>query len=183
LDVETPEGSRIYTVAREQACGDKTGATELLARQGYDGVRYAGGRRAPMRDATGAAIEHEAVMIFGASLPKVRNAITGRAGGEAAVPFAARLGGTGFGGAAGYTSTPEGASTEERIARTVAGASADGVVGYGVTNKGVQSAAKAFIADESGALHLGGKATAPDPSLDSCTACSRVQRTAARRRR
>jgi hypothetical protein len=77
-----------------------------------------------MADATGAPIEHQVNVIFPESLDKVRNAISGRQGGAVDPLLAARLGGTVAGGAAGYATTPEDASPQERIARTAAGAGA-----------------------------------------------------------
>jgi soluble lytic murein transglycosylase-like protein len=99
-------------------------ANRILQAAGYDGITYQGGSRIPMTDATGEPIEHQATVVFPESLDKIRNAISGRQGGAVDPLLAARLGGTVAGGAAGYASTPEDASPEERIARTAGGVGA-----------------------------------------------------------
>jgi hypothetical protein len=99
-------------------------ANRILQAAGYDGITYQGGSRIPMTDTSGAPIEHQATVVFPESLDKIRNAISGRQGGAVDPLLAARLGGTVAGGAAGYASTPEDASPEERIARTAGGVGA-----------------------------------------------------------
>jgi hypothetical protein len=74
-------------------------ANETLARAGFDGISYSGGRRIPMADAAGQPIQHTAVVIFPESLDKLRNAISGTQGGQARADFALGLGGLGAAGA------------------------------------------------------------------------------------
>lgn len=55
--------------------------TQAMADAGYDGIKYAGGKRIPMTDAAGNAIEHNAIAVFPESLDKLRNATAGTPGG------------------------------------------------------------------------------------------------------
>lgn len=112
--------------------GWSEGANRYLQGLGYDGIRYSGGKRIPMADEAGRAIEHTALVVFPDSLSKLRNAISGRQGGVAAGKFATGLGGAGAGGAAGYLTADEDATPEEKIIRGVLGALAGGIAGAGV---------------------------------------------------
>ena len=102
----------------------KSRINQVLADAGYDGIQYAGGKRIPMLGATGQPIEHTAVVVFPASLNKVRNAISGTQGGQASAAYAMRLGSTGLGAATGYATAPEDATQEERLKRAAIGGAA-----------------------------------------------------------
>ena len=130
-DTPDPTGENVYralqrslTETHQSPNAANAEVNRVLRVAGFDGIRYSGGQRTPMRDAAGRDIQHEATVIFPEALPKIRNAISGRQGGFAAAPFAARLGGAAAGGYAGFESTPEEAGLPERIARTAVGASA-----------------------------------------------------------
>lgn len=123
----------VYQELRNVEGGWSEGTNRYLQSLGYDGIRYSGGQRIPMRDAGGANIEHDAYVIFPEALGKIRNAISGRQGGQASAPFATTLGGAAGGGATGYATTPEDASPGERIARTIGGAVAGAGLGAGVS--------------------------------------------------
>ena len=60
----------------------KQSASTWLANHGYDGIRYEGGSRMPMTNEFGQPILHNAVVIFPESMGKIRNALTGMAGGS-----------------------------------------------------------------------------------------------------
>ncbi|RJO60343.1 MAG: hypothetical protein C4542_09635 [Dehalococcoidia bacterium] len=64
--------------------GSRKIVNEWLRKAGYDGIRYPGGKRMPLKDATGNTIEHEVLVIFAESLPKLTNAIAGTAMGFSA---------------------------------------------------------------------------------------------------
>ena len=132
-------GEDLYNDLQRGGYGlSKTEINNLLADAGYDGITYAGGNRIPMNDANGMPIQHQATVVFPGALDKVRNAVSGTQGGQIATPFAARLGGAAAGGAAGYQTTPEDASPQERALRTGAGV----VAGYA----GVAAASKVVSA-------------------------------------
>jgi murein DD-endopeptidase MepM/ murein hydrolase activator NlpD len=101
------DGSSVYDVIRGEIGGSKAEANKVLADAGFDGISYAGGSRIPMPDATGLPIEHQVTAVFPESLDKIRNAISGRQGGFAQAPFAARLGGAAVGGYGGWETAPE----------------------------------------------------------------------------
>lgn len=107
---------------------------EVLQQAGFDGVHYDGGKRIPMQDGTGQNIEHTALAIFPQALPKVRNAFTQTAGGQASTTFAMDLAGGAAGGIAGSATTPDDASPLERAGRIAGGAAlgAGAVHGLGV---------------------------------------------------
>ena len=117
-------GQDVYNALTRALDGRKDQANDLLADLGYDGIRHTGGQRMPITDALGSGedITHDVNVIFPQSLPKIRNAISGRQGGFASARFASQLGGTVAGGAAGYATTPEEAGPGERLLRTGAGA-------------------------------------------------------------
>src|SRR5205814_257361 len=52
-----------------------------MADAGYDGIRYNGGQRTPLMDEAGNPIQHTAIVVFPESLPTLRNALSGQAGG------------------------------------------------------------------------------------------------------
>ena len=113
----------------QNATLDPTETNRVLAAAGYDGVRYAGGKRIPMTDEAGQPIEHTAVAVFPESVGKLRNAISGTAGGIVA-PGIGRLGPPGMpnlaglvaGGVIGYESSPDTDTTQQRLERIGAGA-------------------------------------------------------------
>jgi hypothetical protein len=128
------DGASVYdTIRGEVGDGSKTVANQVLADAGFDGIQHSGGKRIPMTDASGVPIEHDVNIIFPDSLDKVRNAISGTQGGMASAEFAAHLGGAAAGGLAGYETTPDDASPQERALRTALGAGAGfaGVAGAG----------------------------------------------------
>jgi hypothetical protein len=128
------DGASVYdTIRGEVGDGSKTAANQVLADAGFDGIQHSGGKRIPMTDASGVPIEHDVNVIFPDSLDKVRNAISGTQGGMASAEFAAHLGGAAAGGLAGYETTPDDASPQERALRTALGAGAGfaGVAGAG----------------------------------------------------
>jgi hypothetical protein len=128
------DGASVYdTIRGEVGDGSKTAANQVLADAGFDGIQHSGGKRIPMTDASGVPIEHDVNIIFPDSLDKVRNAISGTQGGMASAEFAAHLGGAAAGGLAGYETTPDDASPQERALRTALGAGAGfaGVAGAG----------------------------------------------------
>lgn len=113
--------------------GDPVLMNKWLASKGYDGIKYQGGRRVPMRDAAGKDIEHEVLVIFEPSLDKLRNAISGGAGGRVSAELASHAASATAGGAAGFATAPEDASPQERAARTLGGALLGGLGGVGAT--------------------------------------------------
>ncbi|HYE58558.1 MAG TPA: hypothetical protein VD948_08635 [Rhodothermales bacterium] len=51
---------------------------QRLAAAGFDGIKYSGGQRIPLRDEAGNAIEHDAYVLFPETgLPKTRNLLSG----------------------------------------------------------------------------------------------------------
>lgn len=74
------------TRAQDHSAGTSGRLNSILADAGYDGILHSGGGRMPMPDAAGNPIDHQAVMIFGDSLPKIRNAISLTPGGINASP-------------------------------------------------------------------------------------------------
>lgn len=120
------------------AYGDSAGLNKLLADMGYDGIRYAGGKRIPMMDEAGNAIDHNAVVIFPESLDKIRNATAGTPGGfvpgrardTAGQPgdilsAAGRAVGTGAGAA--YDESQQEGATPESILRAGVGGAATSI--------------------------------------------------------
>ncbi len=103
----------------------------VLQDAGYDGIRYAGGKRIPMQDEAGKAIEHNAIAIFPESLDKITNATAGTKGGLlpgaddvlASVARGALTGG-GYGAVSGGIegSKEEGATPGSIAKRTLEGA-------------------------------------------------------------
>lgn len=77
---------------------------------------------------------------------------------QADARFATHLATAAAGGAAGYASTPDDATAQERIARTVGGAAGASLLGEGAlhlaTNPVARKAVSDFLADEEGALKL-----------------------------
>lgn len=110
--------------------GDVGGVVNrVLADAGFDGVSYAGGRRIPLRDASGAAIEHNVSVIFPESLDKLRNGISGTQGGQITPGFASTLGGAAAGGGSTYAATDP--NDPNRGLKVTGGALAGGLAGYG----------------------------------------------------
>ena len=121
---------------RDSGMRDPEWTNKTLAVAGYDGIKYAGGKRIPMTDAAGNAIEHNAIAIFPESLDKIRNATAGTPGGSG-VFGSSRLG-TDLGNAAtgaimgnidetlnpqtDENGNPIQRSPQERLARAAAGA-------------------------------------------------------------
>lgn len=120
-----PTGERVFD-ALNRAFGNtgesKEAVNRVLADAGFDGITYAGGKRIPMTDEAGRALEHQATVVFPESLSKVRNAISMRQGGQVNPLLAARLGGAAVGGYLGNQSAPEDAGPLERGARIAGGA-------------------------------------------------------------
>lgn len=56
-------------------------ANQALAAAGYDGFQHTGGKRVPLLDDAGNAIEHDVTIIFPESLDKIRNGFSGEVGG------------------------------------------------------------------------------------------------------
>ena len=83
--------SRVYADV-VGATGSRAAANTALAQAGFDGISHVGGQRVPMYDSAGAPIEHDVNVIFPESLDKLRNATSGRMGGEAQLGYAAGLG-------------------------------------------------------------------------------------------
>jgi hypothetical protein len=117
-------------VNREQP---KTLTNGALAAMGYDGVKYQGGKRIPIRDADGSPVLHDVVAVFPNSLKKIRNAISGTAGGIVAPGFAGDVArgplaeqaiAAAFGAAAAQEGTDENTTLGERAVRAVLGAEA-----------------------------------------------------------
>jgi soluble lytic murein transglycosylase-like protein len=107
----------------------KQRAAYVLQQAGYDGIKYNGGQRIPMRDAAGQNIEHTAINVFPQSIDKLRNAISGTQGGQVAPQFATSLGGAAAGGGVTAANTDE--NDPNRILKIAGGALAGGVAGYG----------------------------------------------------
>jgi hypothetical protein len=143
LDVDTPAGKAIWDEVAEPPritdrggrwtgeyeVPDKRSAVAELARRGYDGIRYAGGKRVPLKADDGSDIEHVALAIFPESLGKIRNALSGRAGGAASAEFGSTLGGGATGGlGAAATTDPD---DPNRGAKIAAGAAAGALAGMG----------------------------------------------------
>jgi hypothetical protein len=111
---------------------DPKKTNDVLAAAGYDGVRYAGGKRVPLKDEAGAPIEHTAVAIFPESLPKLRNAISGTQGGIVdrsldkltglKAPAAENLAGAGLGAVGGDIAATDEDTPQQRAERVAAGA-------------------------------------------------------------
>lgn len=103
---------------------------DMALAAGYDGIRYKGGKRIPMKADDGTNIEHTAVVIFPESLPKIRNAISGQAGGITFAPpgGTAALTEQGLGAATGAIAsqygTDENTPLGERVTRAAIGAEA-----------------------------------------------------------
>lgn len=116
-----PTGAEVYEALRSLISGgigarnpDTAGwATRQLQAAGYDGIRYAGGKRVPMLDDAGKPIEHEALVIFPESLPKITNALS-------QTPMGGAVPGALLASAPG----PEGETDEERERRVQLGAGA-----------------------------------------------------------
>lgn len=109
--------------------GSRARANAVLQSLGYDGIRYAGGKRIPMTDEAGKAIEHQAVVIFPESLDKIRNATAGTPGGllpgtTPQLGTATRIGGQALGSGVGaaYQEIQREGSTPESIAQAGLGA-------------------------------------------------------------
>jgi hypothetical protein len=137
------DGASVYdTIRGEVGDGSKTVANQVLADAGFDGIQHSGGKRIPMTDASGVPIEHDVNIIFPDSLDKVRNAISGTQGGQASAAFGLHLGGAAAGGLAGYETSPDDASPQERALRTALGAGAGfaGVAGAGQAARLARSA-------------------------------------------
>lgn len=94
-DAGNTDNYGVYSALRSALANDDSGmlrtaaesSAEVNARltaAGYDGIRYAGGKRIPMQDAAGRDIEHTATVVFPNALDKIRNALTGRQGGQVA---------------------------------------------------------------------------------------------------
>jgi murein DD-endopeptidase MepM/ murein hydrolase activator NlpD len=130
-------------------------ANRVLAEAGFDGITYQGGKRIPLTDEGGRPVQHQAHVIFPESLPKIRNAISGRQGGQASMPFATNLAGAAFGGYAGNVATPEDASPEERLRNIGLGASA-GLLGTAAVTRGMRP--PRLQAARAGAERLGARA-------------------------
>lgn len=134
-----PNGMNLYHAIVDQASSTsdapKAAANKILAAVGFDGITYAGGRRIPMSDEAGNPIEHTAIAIFPESLPKIRNAISGREGGNISAGLAVDAGSLGAGAAAGYaTSAPQGpdesdAAYAARVAAQTGAGAAAGLAG------------------------------------------------------
>jgi murein DD-endopeptidase MepM/ murein hydrolase activator NlpD len=117
-DLASPDALwRFLTTGRDAL--SVTEANRLIERAGYDGIR--GG--------------DEGTVIFGSKLNTLRNAISGRQGGQIDPEHAIRLGSAAIGGYAGYQSTPEDAGPLERAGRTLGG------VGLGLAAPGLAKAA------------------------------------------
>lgn len=134
---------------------DPAKTNDVLAQAGYDGVRYDGGKRVPMKDETGQAIAHDAVAIFPHAMEKLTNAISGTQGGSADINAAIHAGGAAAGGAAGYASAEpqrEGESDADyrlRVAgRTAAGAGAGGLLAAGATSPELGRLAREAVGGE-----------------------------------
>ena len=149
-------GQDAYEALRLTFGWSKARVNELLASAGFDGVTHEGGHIMPiMDDATGAPIEHRVFVTFPEALPKLRNAVSGSAGGIAAggtngadstlqqalamiQPYGAArtagerafdvTGGT-LGGVAGAATAEEDATWQERAGRFASGAVAGSLVG------------------------------------------------------
>ncbi|MDO8673051.1 MAG: LPD38 domain-containing protein [Dehalococcoidia bacterium] len=109
---------------REQA---PTVTTQLLQSAGYDGIRYQGGKRIPLKDAAGNPVQHEVVVIFPESLPKLTNALSKTQGGAAQIGPALDIGAGAIGAGSQYDPN---ATPEENAARMAAG----GLVGAGLAH-------------------------------------------------
>ena len=123
-DILNPSPTGLREFFRGIDARNPTGGNKVLSQAGYDGIRYNGGKRIPMMDEAGKAIEHNAVVIFPESLDKIRNATAGtpggflpspardtRGGSTGALPALGRSLGAGT-GAAYQESQQEGATTE-----------------------------------------------------------------------
>lgn len=128
-------------------------AAQTLASAGFDGIRYSGGQRIPMTDAAGAPIEHTALVVFPESLDKLTNAISGRAGGAASIPFATTLGGAATGGAVAYQTTDP--NDPNRGLKIAGGALTGGGAAYGAGRLVSTPAVREFAASEEGSLFPG----------------------------
>lgn len=96
--------------------------SSMVRQLGYDGIEHI--------DLSDGA--HN-VLIFPDALPKIRNAISGRQGGQALPIPAINLAGAAAGGFAGNVATPEGATPEERARNIALGAGAGFVGTAGAT--------------------------------------------------
>jgi len=112
-DVGSGRAADVFDEMVSQSHMTPVKAAAVIRQLGYDGIRH-------IDNMDGA----ENMVVFPEATGKLRNAISGRQGGAVDPLLAARLGGTVAGGAAGYATTPEDASPQERIARTAAGAGA-----------------------------------------------------------
>ncbi|MFA6046748.1 MAG: hypothetical protein WC718_17325, partial [Phycisphaerales bacterium] len=121
-------GSSDFYSTLDTVLGGRAAANKALAQAGYDGIQHQGGQVTPIRDAAGNAVEHNVAVIFPESLPKLRNAISGTEGGRIPAGLALDVGSGTAGGAAGYATTPEGDTPEQRLQGAAMGAVA-GVMG------------------------------------------------------
>lgn len=127
-----------------RAAGDVVGGAGEMAptRRFYHGT----GKRVPIRADDGSAVEHDVVVVFPESLPKLRNAISGTMGGQADTQAALDAGLTAGGGAYGYaTAEPqrEGESDAEYELRRIGRAATSAMGGAGLaamTRPGVRRA-------------------------------------------
>lgn len=115
-------GNRLHTPDRKVVA---TTVNQLLSEAGFDGISHVGGQNAPLRDADGNPIMHGVNVIFGESLPRIRNAFSGEVGGSGFIPTMSDARNAAQGGVIGAASemtSDEELTPQERLARIGAGA-------------------------------------------------------------
>lgn len=85
-DGMTTTGKHLYQTLQQAFGWKKPEINKFLSRAGFDGVTHVGGHIMPMMDDAGNPIEHRVFATFGESLPKLRNALSGRPMGIVASP-------------------------------------------------------------------------------------------------
>lgn len=134
-------GEAVYD-ALADVTNSKANANAVLQRAGFDGLEYGGDRHMPLLDDQGRAIEHQAVVVFRESLPKITNAISGTPMGSAP-----EVGGAVVGGLA-YQDDPN-LSPQENAQRRLAFMATGGLAGYGAKRLGMRSRLGGTIDDAS----------------------------------
>jgi len=158
-----PTGDDLYQYLSSPAEGgmSRGQVNRALSDAGYDGLNYAGGGRVPMPDLTGKPIEHQATVIFPESLDKIRNAISGRQGGQVSPQFATSLAGGAGGAVTGYQTADENATPQERLQRAALFGAIGLGAGYGAGRLAEPGQLGELLRGESGQVNLGAVGAGP----------------------